>query len=142
MSNFKILSIFEVPGPHLSYQKCRQMCSRVKFTLPNLRILPFLVGICMGGTLRVLGCQISKLCVFILVPGPQNSYQKWHHICSTVKFVEQNFHFPILSRNARYGGTLRTQNFKFLSAPLSIKHKIAEQKCNQICSTVKYVTQI
>jgi hypothetical protein len=37
------------------------------------------------------------------------------------------------------GGTLRTQNFKILSTPLSFKYKIAEQKCNQICSTVKYV---
>jgi hypothetical protein len=39
------------------------------------------------------------------------------------------------------GGTLRTQNFKILSAPLSFKYKIAEQKCNQIGSTVKYVEQ-
>jgi hypothetical protein len=27
------------------------------------------------------------------------------------------------------GGTLRTQNFKILSVPLSFKYKIAEQKC-------------
>jgi hypothetical protein len=32
------------------------------------------------------------------------------------------------------GVTLRTQNFKILSTPLSFKNKIAEQKCNQICS--------
>jgi hypothetical protein len=32
-------------------------------------------------------------CEFILVPGPQNSYQKWHLICYTVKFVEQNLKF-------------------------------------------------
>jgi hypothetical protein len=39
------------------------------------------------------------------------------------------------------GGTLRTQNFKILSTLLSFKYKIAEQKCNQIGSTVKYVEQ-
>jgi hypothetical protein len=38
-------------------------------------------------------------------------------------------------------GTLKTQNFEILSKPLSLKYKIAEQKCNQICSTVKYVEQ-
>jgi hypothetical protein len=36
-------------------------------------------------------------------------------------------------------GNLRTQNFQILSTPLSYEYKIAEQKCNQICSTVKYV---
>jgi hypothetical protein len=30
------------------------------------------------------------------------------------------------------GGTLRTQNFKILSTPLSFKYKIVEQKGNQI----------
>jgi hypothetical protein len=84
-------------------------------------------------------CQISKQCVFILVFGPQKSYQKCHH-SSTVEFVEQNFHFPILSRNLM-AGTLRTQNFRILSAPLSFKYKIDEQKCNQFCSTVKYIKQ-
>jgi hypothetical protein len=58
-----------------------------------------------------------------MVLGPQNSYQKWHHICSTVTFVEQNFHFLILSRKCM-GGTLRTQNFNILSTPLSSKYKI------------------
>jgi hypothetical protein len=36
------------------------------------------------------------------------------------------------------GGTLRTQNFKILSTPLSFKLKIAEQTCNQISSTVNF----
>jgi hypothetical protein len=39
------------------------------------------------------------------------------------------------------GGTLRTRNFKILSAPLSFKYKTAEEKCNQICSMVKFVEQ-
>jgi hypothetical protein len=73
----------------------------------------------MGGTLRMSNFKT----VFIVVPVPQNSYQKWHHNCSTVKFVEQNFYFPILRRNLYE----RTQNFKILSTPLSFKHKIAEQ---------------
>jgi hypothetical protein len=81
--------------------------------------------------------NFKTVCIF-LVPGP-HSYQKWHHICSTVKFVERKFHFPILRRNLN--GTLRTQNFKIRSTPLSFKYKIAEQKCNQIYSTVKYVEQ-
>jgi hypothetical protein len=66
-----------------------------------------------------------------MVPGPQSSYQKWHHICSTVKFVEQNFYFSIL----------RTQNFNILSTPLSFKYKIVKQMFNQICSTVKNIEQ-
>jgi hypothetical protein len=83
----------------------------------------------------VLGCQISKLCIFIFVPGPQNSYQKLHHICSTLKFVEQNFLFPILSRNL-YG--TKFQNYEYA---IMFKYKIVEQKCNQICSTVKFIEQ-
>jgi hypothetical protein len=39
------------------------------------------------------------------------------------------------------GGTLRTQNFKIQSTPLSFQYKIAEYKCNQICSMVKFVEQ-
>jgi hypothetical protein len=30
---------------------------------------------------------------------PQITEQKWHQICSTVKFVELNLHVPILSPN-------------------------------------------
>jgi hypothetical protein len=37
------------------------------------------------------------------------------------------------------GGTLRTQNFKTLSTPLFFKYKIAEQKSNEICSTVNEI---
>jgi hypothetical protein len=39
------------------------------------------------------------------------------------------------------GGTLKTQNFKILSTPLSFKYKIAELKCNQICYMVTFVEQ-
>jgi hypothetical protein len=83
---------------------------------------------------------MSKLCVFIFVPGPQNSHQKLHHICSTLKFVEQNFHFPILSWKL-YGRYPKDSKFQILSTSLSFKHKIVEQKCNQICYTVKYIGQ-
>jgi hypothetical protein len=61
MTNFKILSIFEVPGPQYSYQKCRQMCSRVKFASPNSRFLPFLGEICMVGTLRMSNFKILSI---------------------------------------------------------------------------------
>jgi hypothetical protein len=39
--------------------------------------------------------QISKFWVHSFIPGPQISEQKCHQIYSTVKFVEQSFHFPI-----------------------------------------------
>jgi hypothetical protein len=69
MTNFKILSIFfKIPGPQYSYQKCRQMCSRMKFASPNSRFLPFLVGICMGGTLRMSNFQILSIFFRFLDP--------------------------------------------------------------------------
>jgi hypothetical protein len=46
-----------------------------------------------------LGTWISKFWVFCFVSGHQDTRQKCHQICSRMKFAEQNFHFPILSRN-------------------------------------------
>jgi hypothetical protein len=68
MANFKILSMFFVPGPKYSYQKFRQdpiivTESAVRFILRwNLNktfIFPIWVGICMAGV--PLGLKISKL---------------------------------------------------------------------------------
>jgi hypothetical protein len=56
MSNSKIVSIFS--GPQYSYQKWHQVCSTVKFAEQNSRFVPFLGGICMGGTLKM---SISKI---------------------------------------------------------------------------------
>jgi hypothetical protein len=39
------------------------------------------------------------------------------------------------------GGTLKTQSFVISSTKLSFKYKIAEQKCHQFCSLVKFVEQ-
>jgi hypothetical protein len=54
-----------------------------------LKFEPFLVRICMGGTLE-------KENAFLLLE--TNTKQKGQHICSTMKFIEQNFHFLILSQ--------------------------------------------
>jgi hypothetical protein len=40
------------------------------------------------------------------------------------------------------GVTLKTQSFVISSAKLSLKYKIAEQKCHQFCSMVKFVEKI
>jgi hypothetical protein len=86
---------------------------------------------------RVLGChyffhrvifskwgfcdfQISKFWVRSFIPWPQITGQKCHQIYSTVKFVEQNFHFPILSRNL-YGRYLL--NSKFINFEYAILKK-------------------
>jgi hypothetical protein len=60
--------------------------------LKNSWFLPFFGGICMRGTFRM--SNLKMFCIF-LVSGPQYSYQKWHHICSTVKFSEQNSRFLV-----------------------------------------------
>jgi hypothetical protein len=39
------------------------------------------------------------------------------------------------------GGTLKTQSFVILSTKLSFEYNIAEQKCHQFCSLVKFVEQ-
>jgi hypothetical protein len=39
------------------------------------------------------------------------------------------------------GGILRTQSFVISSTKLSFKNKIAEKKCDQFCSMVKFVEQ-
>jgi hypothetical protein len=65
VSNFKNLSIFSgfwTPGWNL---------------LQNSRFLPFLGGICMGGTLRMTNFKILS---FFLISIPQYSYQKCHQI--------------------------------------------------------------
>jgi hypothetical protein len=61
MSNFKIVSFFLVPGPHYSYQMWHQICYTVKFIQQNSRFLPFLGGICMGGTLRMSSFKILSI---------------------------------------------------------------------------------
>jgi hypothetical protein len=45
ISKFWVCSF--VPGPHYNYQKCRPICSTVKFDKQNSRFLPFLGEICM-----------------------------------------------------------------------------------------------
>jgi hypothetical protein len=46
-----------------------------------------------------LGTWSSKLWVFCFVFGHQDTRQMCRQICSRMKFAEQNFYFPILSRN-------------------------------------------
>jgi hypothetical protein len=46
-----------------------------------------------------LGFKITKFWKRSFISGPQITKQKCHQIYSTVKLVEQNFHFPILSWN-------------------------------------------
>jgi hypothetical protein len=81
MLNFKIMSIFS--GSKYSYQKYHQICSTVKFAKSNSRILPFLDGICMGGTLRM-----SNFKILSTFSGSQYSYQTCRQMCSTGKFAE------------------------------------------------------
>jgi hypothetical protein len=64
-----------------------------------------------------LELNIYKFWVRSFISWPQITQQKCHQIDSTVKFVEQNFHSPSLSRNL---------NSKILSTPLSFKYKIVE----------------
>jgi hypothetical protein len=78
--------------------------------LQTIRNGPLNFKLCMK---RPLNFQISKFWVRSFVPWPQIIEQKCHQIYSTVKFVEQNFHFPILSRNL-YGRYLK--NSKFMSS--------------------------
>jgi hypothetical protein len=52
-------------------------------SLTKLKVQPLLVGICMGGTLRM--SNFKNLSIFLTF-GPQYSYQICHRICSTVKF--------------------------------------------------------
>jgi hypothetical protein len=61
MSNFKPLVFFLVSETFYSYQKCRQICSSVKFALKKSRFLPFLDGFCMGGTLRMSNFKIQSI---------------------------------------------------------------------------------
>jgi hypothetical protein len=59
----------------------------------------------LNAILNSLVCNMMKVFTRLtsasdfFVPGPQYSQQKCHQIGSTVKLVEQNFHFPIPSRN-------------------------------------------
>jgi uncharacterized membrane protein len=62
----------------------------------------------------LLGCEITKFWVFFLVLEPQYSYQKWHQVCSTVKFAEQNSRFLPFLGGICMGGTLRMSSFKIL----------------------------
>jgi hypothetical protein len=62
----------------------------------KLKFPPFLVGICMGGNLNISNFKILSMCV---CSWPQFYSQTCHQINSTVKFVQQNFHLLILSRN-------------------------------------------
>jgi hypothetical protein len=60
--------------------------------------------------------QISKFWVRSFILWPQITHQKCHQIYSTVKFVKQSFHFPILSRNLyeRYLYNSKFQNFEYV----------------------------
>jgi hypothetical protein len=80
-----------------------------------------------------------KTVLFIFVLGPQNSYQKLHHICFTFKFVEQIFSFP--HSESEFVWEIPLGLIQILSTPLSLKYKFTEQNCNQTCSTVKYIEQ-
>jgi hypothetical protein len=73
------------------------------------------------------------------------------HAISTLKFSVLSFkrrfddffkNFPCRKYASEFVWEVPlTQNFIILSMPLSFKYKFAEQKCNKICSTVKYVEQ-
>jgi hypothetical protein len=110
MSNFKILSIFSGFRTHHNYQKWHQVCSTVKFAEQKSRSLPFLGGIWIGVP---LWCEISKFWLFFLVFGPQYSYQKWHQVCSTVKFAEQNLRFNLSKSKFVWGVPLGCQVSEF-----------------------------
>jgi hypothetical protein len=135
MLKFKILSIFLVPGSQNRFQKCRQMCSTKEFTKLNSRILPFIVGICMGGT---LGMSYFKILSIFMVRGPKYSYQKSHQICSMRKFSNQNSRFLPFLGGIYMRGTLWMSNFKILSIFLVSGPQYSYQKYHQICSTGKF----
>jgi hypothetical protein len=71
--------------------------------LQTIRKGPSNFKLCM---IKIFIFQNSEYVVLFL--GPE---QKCHQIYSTVKFVEQNFHFPILSRNL-YGRHPYNSKFK------------------------------
>jgi hypothetical protein len=84
MSNFKNLSFFFFDS------WTSKMSSDVLYgeiSLTKLKVDLFLVGICVGGTLRMPNFKILSIFSGF---GTYKSYQKCHQICSRVKFVEQN----------------------------------------------------
>jgi hypothetical protein len=90
MFDFKILSLLLCFWTPKLLPIVQSIWFTVKFAEKNYWFLPFLGGICMEGTLRLSN---FKFRVFFLVPGPQYSSQKYHQICSTGKFAEQNSSF-------------------------------------------------
>jgi hypothetical protein len=66
----------------------------------------------MGGTLRMYNFKILSI---FLVSGPQYSNQKWHQVCTTVKFAEQNLRFLPFLGGIGMEGTFWMSNFKILS---------------------------
>jgi hypothetical protein len=73
--------------------------------------------------------------------GPKYSYQKWHQVCSTVKFAEQNSRSLLFLGRICMGSTLRMSNFKILSILLVPGPQYSYQKWHQVCSTVKFAQQ-
>jgi hypothetical protein len=106
----KVWVFFLGSGPLYSYKNWHQILSTVKFAEQNSRFLPFLGGICMGGTLWMSNFKILSI---FLVPGPQYNYQKWHQVCSTVKFAEQNLRFNLSWSKFVWGVPLVCQVPKF-----------------------------
>jgi hypothetical protein len=67
----------------------------------------------MESTLRMSNFEI--LSIFSGSSGFQYSFQKWHQVCPTVKFAEQNSMFLPFLGGICMIGTLRMSNFKILS---------------------------
>jgi hypothetical protein len=88
--------------PHIGNSKGIKFVLQ-RFFLTILKVYPFLVEICMGGTLRSLQFRSEFF------------YRNCRQICSKVKLSQQNLRIlPYLDGICR-GGTLRMSNFKILS---------------------------
>jgi hypothetical protein len=65
--------------PHIGNSKCIKLALQ-RFFLTILKVYPFLVKICMGGTPGV--CSFN--------PDSEIYYRNCRQICSKVKFAQQN----------------------------------------------------
>jgi hypothetical protein len=132
MTNFKFLNIFSGFWTTKIVTKNAIRCILGWNLLNKTQGLNFLCRNLYG----ILGCQISKLCVFILVPGPKIVTKNGTTFVLRWNWLNKTFISPFWVE-IFMGGSLRTQNFKILSTSLSFKYKIFEQKSKQICSTLK-----
>jgi hypothetical protein len=118
--------------PHIGNSKCIKFVLQ-RFCLTILKIYPFLVEICMGGTLRSL--QFCPWFQKLLPNLPSDIFSG--DICLT-KFKILPFLDGICM-----GGTLAMSNFKILSIFfLVFGPQYRSQKCHQKCSRVKFATKL